>query len=86
LIRRRSVIGGDFLVIEFSKTGNAAYIYKFADFQAKGLTLRTPRFASKEQLKFDKRHRISHTADWERKAAYKLSSEFGIRGDVWIRP
>ena len=71
--------GGHFVVIEFSKTGNAAYIYKFADFEARGLTLRTPRFESKDHLKFDKAHRIFHNADWERKAAYMLSSEFGIR-------
>jgi hypothetical protein len=71
--------GGHFLVIEFSETGNAAYIYKIADFESRRLTLRTPRFEVKNHLKFDKAHRIFHGGDWERTAAYKLSSEFGIR-------
>ena len=71
--------GGHFLVIEFSETGNAAYIYKIADFESRRLTLRTPRFEVKNHLKFDKAHRIFHNGDWEPKAAYKLSSEFGIR-------
>jgi len=71
--------GGHFLVIEFSETGNAAYIYNIAAFEARGLTLRTRRFSVKNDLKFDTAHRILHNSDWERKAAYKLSSEFGIR-------
>ena len=71
--------GGNFVIIEFSETNNAAYIYKQADFNAKRLTLRTPRFESIHHLKFDKAHRIFHAADWEPKAAYRLASEFGIR-------
>jgi hypothetical protein len=71
--------GGHFLVIEFSETGNAAYIYNIADFESRGLTLRTGQFSVKNDLKFNTTHRIFHNAYWERKAAYKLSSEFGIR-------
>ena len=29
--------GQRYVVIEFSETGNAAYIFKFADFEARGL-------------------------------------------------
>jgi hypothetical protein len=71
--------GGQFLVIEFSEKGNAAYLHKIADFESRGLTLRTPRFELKNHLKFDDTNRIIHIGAWERKAAYKLSSEFGIR-------
>ena len=71
--------GGRFLVIEFSETGNAAYIYKIADFESRGLTLRTRQFSVRNDLKFNTAHRIFHGGDWERMAAYKLSSEFGIR-------
>jgi len=71
--------GGQFLVIEFSEKGNAAYLYNIAAFESKRLTLRTPRFELKNHLKFDDTHRIIHNGDWERKAAYKLSWELGIR-------
>jgi hypothetical protein len=71
--------GGHYLVIEFSETGNAAYIYKIADFESRGLTLRTRQFSVKKDLKFNTTRRIVHNADWERTAAYTLSSEFGIR-------
>ena len=71
--------GGHFLIIEFSEKGNAAYIYDMADFESRGLTLRTRRYDLKNHLKFDHANRILHIADWERKAAYRLSSEFGIR-------
>lgn len=71
--------GGHFLVVEFSETGNAAYIFRFAAFEAQGVTMRTHRFDLNRHLKFDKTHRIIHNGDWEPKASYKLSSEFGIR-------
>jgi len=71
--------GGQFLVIEFSEKGNAAYLHKMADFESRGLTLRTPRFELRNHLRFDDTHRIIHNGDWERKAAYKLSWELGIR-------
>ena len=71
--------GGTFLVVEFSEKGNAAYIFRHSDFESQGVTLRTPRFELNKELKFDKTHRIFHSGDWEPKASYKLSSEFGIR-------
>jgi hypothetical protein len=71
--------GHQYVVIEFSENGNAAYIYKLADFEGKRLSLRTPRFASLNHLKFDKTHRIFHVSDWEQRTTYRLASEFGIR-------
>ena len=68
-----------YIVVEFSETGNAAYIFKATDFESKRVTMRTSRFDLKKHLKFDDTHRIIHSGDWERKASYKLSSEFGIR-------
>ena len=70
--------GGHFLVAEFSETGNAAYILKFNDFEAQGITMRTHRFQLRH-LRFDDKHRIIHSGDWEPKASYRLASEFGIR-------
>jgi hypothetical protein len=70
---------GPVLVVEFSETGNAAYIFRFSDFEAQGVTLRTPRFDVKRHLKFNMTHRVLHMSDWESKAAYRLASEFGIR-------
>jgi len=71
--------GGHFLVVEFSETGNAAYIFRFSEFEAQGTTMRTHRFELAHHLKFDKTHRIFHRSDWEPKASYMLASEFGIR-------
>ncbi len=71
--------GGDFLIVEFSEKGNAAYIFRFDEFEAQGVNLRTHRFDLKSHLKFDKTHRILHLGDWERDAGYRLASEFGIR-------
>ncbi len=71
--------GQDYIVVEFSETGNAAYIFNAADFEAKGVTMRTPEFDLNWHLKFDKTNRIVHAHDWESKAAYDLSTNFGIR-------
>jgi hypothetical protein len=71
--------GGDFLIVEFSEKGNAVYIFRFDDFEAQGVTLRTHRFELTPHLKFDKKNRIRHLGDWESDAAYRLASEFGIR-------
>ena len=71
--------GTQFLIVEFSETGNAAYIFKLADFESLGVSLRSPRFDLKKHLKFDKTHRIFHSGNWEDAASYRLSSEFGIR-------
>ena len=71
--------GADYVVVEFSEKGNAAYIFKAAAFEARRVTMRSPRFELKQHLKFDDRHRIIHIGEWEPKASYKLASEFGIR-------
>jgi len=71
--------GRQYVIVEFSETGNAAYIFKATDFESKGVTMRFPEFDVNRHLKFTKEHRILHVGDWEHKAAYKLASEFGIR-------
>ena len=71
--------GGQYIVVEFSEKGNAAYIFKATDFESKRVTMRTPKFDLKKHLKFDDTHRIIHIGAWESKASYRLSSEFGIR-------
>ena len=71
--------GADYVVAEFSEKGNAAYIFKAAAFEARRVTMRSPRFELKQHLKFDDTHRILHSGAWEPKAFYKLASEFGIK-------
>ncbi len=71
--------GGHFLVAEFSETGNAAYIFRYSDFEATNVTMRTPQFDLKRHLKFDKTNRIIHIGAWESKTAYTLAAQFGIR-------
>jgi EH_Signature domain len=71
--------GGYFLVVEFSEKGNAAYIFRFSDFEARHVTMRSFQFDLKKHLKFDKAHRIIHNGDWESAASYTLASQFGIR-------
>lgn len=71
--------GEHFLIVEFSETGNAAYIFRLRAFEEQGVTMRSNRFDLNRQLKFDGTHRIIHSGQWEPKAAYRLSSEFGIR-------
>jgi hypothetical protein len=73
----------DYIVVEFSKTGNAAHIFGAKDFETRRITMRTPVFRiaqlklDSQELRFE-RNRIIHTGAWEQKASYKLSSEFGI--------
>lgn len=71
--------GAQYVVIEFSQNGNAAYIYKLGDFHSRRMSLRAPRFPSLTHLKFDKTERIFHTGEWEPRTAQRLASEFGIR-------
>ena len=71
--------GQRYIVIEFSETGNAAYIFKSDDFEARKLSLRTSWFKLSEHLKFDKTHRILHSLGWEQGALNRLASEFGIK-------
>lgn len=77
--------GTEFVVIEFSETGNAAYIYTRKVFESSGVKLRSASFNLKDDLKrmHDARDRIlHHTSEsrqtWELKARRTLS-ELGIR-------
>jgi hypothetical protein len=70
--------GKNYLIVEFSEKGNAAYIFDLADFEDRDVTLRTPRFELKNHLKFDKTHRIIHNGDWEWNARSMLAAQFGI--------
>ncbi len=71
--------GGHFLVAEFSETGNAAYIFRYSDFETKNVSIRTTEFDLKKHLKFDRTNRIIHNDGWELKTAYTLATQFGIR-------
>lgn len=71
--------GGAFLVVEFSETGHAANVFNFADFETRGLAMRSPRFDLNNHLMAGRTHRILHVSDWQRKAAYTLAYEFGIQ-------
>ena len=71
--------GKNYLIVEFSEKGNAAYVYNMADFEARGLSLRTQRFRLTSDLKFDRAHRILHMGDWERETAAKMACDLGIR-------
>jgi len=71
--------GNEFVVVEFSETGNAAYIYERAAFESKNVNLRTPYFQLNGHLKHDGRaDRILHLGNWESPAGQKLA-ELGIR-------
>ena len=70
---------GNHVVVEFSETGNAAYVFRAVDFEKKGVDMRTSRFDLKRDLKFDDTHRIVHRGAWEYYAAQRLSSDFGIQ-------
>jgi EH_Signature domain len=75
---------GDYVIIEFSETGNAAYIYARKAFEASGVTLRSLSFRLSQDLKRmnDAEDRIVHQMEtkerWESKARRKLA-ELGIR-------
>jgi hypothetical protein len=71
--------GKKYIVVEFSETGNAAYIFERTAFEKRGVSLRSLKFQLKNHLKFDKTHRITHVAQWEPRAAEQLVREFGIR-------
>jgi hypothetical protein len=76
--------GSDFVVIEFSETGNAAYIYSRQTFEAGGLSLRSASFRLTDDLKRknDAEGNILHhtgTRDpWESNAR-RMLAELGIR-------
>jgi hypothetical protein len=76
--------GVEYVVIEFSETGNAAYIYKREDFQETGVSLRSRSFHLGDDLKRMRSvqeriiHRVSTNERWERRAQLTLA-ELGIR-------
>jgi hypothetical protein len=76
--------GTEYVVIEFSETGNAAYIYERKVFEASGVTLRSNSFHLTEDLKRreEAKNRIWHRTDtlerWETKAR-RMLAELGIR-------
>lgn len=70
--------GTDFVVVEFSETGNAAYIYERAAFESKNVNFRTPAFYVSRHLKHNgHRDRILHLGAWEVAARRKLI-DYGI--------
>jgi hypothetical protein len=70
--------GTDFVVVEFSETGNAAYIYELAAFESRNVNFRTPAFYVSRHLKHNgHRDRILHQGGWEVPARRKLI-DYGI--------
>jgi hypothetical protein len=72
--------GTEYVIIEFSETGNAAYIYKREAFESAGTKLRSSSFHLTDVLKRRgaEEDRIIHIGEWEPKARRTLS-ELGIR-------
>jgi len=72
--------GKSYVVIEFSETGNAAYIYTRDEFESSGVKLRSYSFHLTDDLKRkgNEEIRIIHNGEWELKARRTLS-ELGIR-------
>jgi hypothetical protein len=74
----------EYVVIEFSETGHAAYIYERDVFEASGAKIRSNSFDMSEDLRRmnDAQDRILHLVDtrerWETKARRKLA-DLGIR-------
>jgi hypothetical protein len=68
----------DHIIVEFSETGNAAYIYDRATFESTNVNLRTPQFQLGRHLKHERwPHRILHLGGWEFSARQKLA-DLGI--------
>jgi EH_Signature domain len=72
--------GKDYVIIEFSETGNAAYIYEKSVFEAKGARMRSFSYDLNKDLKriTEVKQRILHLGAWEHSARSKLA-ELGIR-------
>lgn len=70
--------GTEFIIVEFSETGNAAYIYERAAFESRDVTLRASSFQLNRDLKNGaRRDRILHLHNWEG-AARQTLAECGI--------
>ena len=69
----------EYVIIEFSETGNAAYVYERTEFETRSINLRSTSFHLSYDLKrqYKARFRILHNTDWEYKASYHLA-ELGI--------
>lgn len=72
--------GREYVVIEFSETGNAAYVYEKEVFESKGARMRSPIYDLSRDLKRmrDVKLRIIHIGSWESSARSRLA-ELGIR-------
>jgi hypothetical protein len=72
--------GEDYVIIEFSETGNAAYIYEKSVFEQKGARMRSPTYGLNKDLKrmAEVRQRIVHVGSWENAARSRLA-ELGIK-------
>jgi len=72
--------GKSYVVIEFSETGNAAYVYTREEFESSGVRLQSNSFNLSDDLKRrgNEETRIIHNGEWELKARRTLS-ELGIR-------
>lgn len=69
----------EYVIIEFSETGNAAYIHKRKNFEVEGISLRSKWFNLNTFLKRKNNvNRIIHNGEWEYYATQKLA-ELGIR-------
>ena len=69
----------EYIIIEFSETGNAAYIYERNRFEWIGINLRSKIYHIKQLKRMqDVKDRIIHNGEWEYYASQKLA-ELGIR-------
>jgi hypothetical protein len=64
-------------VVEFSQTGNAAYVYEDKSYKI-NLNKHSYRIHSDLKVMHEVSTRIIHNGDWEAKAAHSLSASFGI--------
>jgi hypothetical protein len=79
IMRLQGLSGRDLVVVEFSETGHAAYVYEATTFYQRVGTLHQARFGLKRDLKaMDHISRIIHRAPWESRAA-SLLAQHGIR-------
>ena len=65
-------------VVEFSETGNAAYLYDDSKFLI-NLNKNVYRKDSELKVMEEAVHRIHHRGDWETRSARDISATFGIK-------
>ena len=72
--------GKRFIAVEFSETGNAAYVFPLSEFDARDLSIRDARFELGDlRVKVPDTVRIIHIGDWESRERHRMSQELGIR-------